>query len=110
MIYRFKCKSDGDVVMLQATAERVLAVIGKDVTPQGILEPGQMAAALQALQAAVATDDAARSGRDDAPAAAGDDAPAPTAGDPVSLRRRVWPLVEMIRRAQAEGEPVLWGV
>jgi hypothetical protein len=26
------------------------------------------------------------------------------------LRRRLWPMVEMIRRAQAAGEPVVWGV
>jgi hypothetical protein len=26
------------------------------------------------------------------------------------LRRRLWPMVEMIRRAQAADEPVVWGV
>jgi len=109
MIYRFKSKADGDVVMLQAAAERVLALLGKDITPQGILEPGQMPSALAALQAAVAADDAARGAPGDDPAAEAD-ADIPATGDPVSLRRRVWPLVEMIRRAQAEGHPVLWGV
>ena len=29
---------------------------------------------------------------------------------PVALRQRLWPLVEMLRRAQAAGEPVVWGV
>jgi Domain of unknown function (DUF1840) len=28
----------------------------------------------------------------------------------VGLRQRVWPVVEMFRRAQAAGEPVVWGV
>ena len=30
--------------------------------------------------------------------------------DPIALRRRLWPMVEMIRRAQAADEPVVWGV
>ena len=30
--------------------------------------------------------------------------------DTVGLRQRVWPLVEAIKRAQAAGEPLVWGV
>jgi hypothetical protein len=32
--------------------------------------------------------------------------PAPALG----LRQRLWPMVEMLRRAQAAQEPVVWGV
>ena len=28
----------------------------------------------------------------------------------VGLRQRLWPMVEMLRRAHAPGEPVVWGV
>ncbi|HNJ83875.1 MAG TPA: DUF1840 family protein, partial [Piscinibacter sp.] len=34
--------------------------------------------------------------------------PAPREG--VSLRQRAWPMVEMLRRAQAEGKEIVWGV
>jgi hypothetical protein len=112
MIYKFKSKAAGDVIMLQPTGDKVLGLIGKDVTPQGIIEPAQMPAAIQALADAVAADDAARArsasggeGRD-----AGDDEPAASGRDKVSLRQRVWPLVEMMKRAQAAGEPITWGV
>ena len=102
MIYKFKSKAAGDVIMLGANGDQVLALIGKDRTPQGIIEPQQMAPAVAALVAAVAADDAAR-----AAAAQADDA----AGKPegISLRQRAWPLVEMMKRALAENEPIIWG-
>jgi len=36
MIYKFKSRATGDLIMTQPVAERVLALIGKDRTPQGI--------------------------------------------------------------------------
>jgi hypothetical protein len=112
MIYKFKSKAAGDVIMLQPTGDRVLGLIGKDVTPQGIIEPAQLPAAIQALADAVAADDAARarsaSGTEDRDG--GDDEPAAGSRDKISLRQRVWPLVEMMKRAQAADEPITWGV
>ncbi|MGM9487151.1 DUF1840 domain-containing protein [Ideonella sp. YS5] len=112
MIYKFKSKAAGDVIMLQPTGDRVLGLIGKDVTPQGIIEPAQMPAAIQALADAVAADDAARSRRASGEEAreAGEDDAAAGSHDKVSLRQRVWPLVEMMKRAQAANEPITWGV
>ena len=81
----------------------MLALIGKDRTPQGIIEPPQMAPAIAALTAAVMADDATRA----APADADADAPGKPEG--ISLRQRAWPLVEMMKRAQAENEPIVWG-
>jgi hypothetical protein len=111
MIYKFKSKAAGDVIMLQPTGDRVLALIGKDVTPKGIIEPVQMPAAIQTLADAVAADDAARSRR--ASGEEGRDAgeeDAAVGRDQVSLRQRVWPLVEMMKRAHAANEPIMWGV
>jgi hypothetical protein len=28
----------------------------------------------------------------------------------VGLKQRVWPMVEMMKRAHAAGEPIVWGV
>jgi len=104
MIYKFKSKAAGDVIMLGPTGDKVLSLIGKDVTPKGIIEPAQMPAAIQTLADAVVADDEAR-------AAAGEQAEGGAAArDPISLRQRVWPLVEMLKRAQAADEPVTWGV
>ena len=102
MIYKFKSKAAGDVIMLGANGDRVLELIGKDRTPQGIIEPPQMPGAIAALTAAVAADDAARA----APAQVDDAAGKP---EGISLRQRAWPLVEMMKRAAAENEPIVWG-
>jgi hypothetical protein len=77
--------------------------MGREPAAKGIIEPASMAAALTALQDAVAAEAHA------AAAAAGDaaDADQPRA---VALRQRVWPMVEMLRRAQAAGVAVVWGV
>lgn len=109
MIYKFKSKAAGDVIMLGPTGERVLGLIGKDATPQGIIEPAQMPAAIQALAEAVAADDALReqAARGEAPA---DETAAPGGRDAISLRQRAWPLVEMMKRCHTADAPITWGV
>lgn len=110
MLYRFKSKATGDILMLQPQGERFLRALGREPSAQGILEPADMAAALGALQKAMEDDERARDlglRRDDDQAASAIDA---ENQQPVSLRQRLWPMVEMIERARAAGEPVVWGV
>jgi len=98
MLYKFKSKAAGDLIMTQSVGERVLSLIGKAATPQGIVEVGQLAAAMAALEAAVAAEN---------PSGADDDAGGKA--DRVGLRQRVWPMVEMMKRALAAKEPIVWG-
>jgi hypothetical protein len=107
MIYKFKSKAAGDVIMLQPSGDDVLRTIGKQPAAKGIIEVADMAAAMQAIEAAIAADEAARAQSDEDVRAEGG-TPAPR--DAVSLRQRAWPLVEMMKRAQAAGEPIVWGV
>jgi hypothetical protein len=101
MIYKFRSKAAGDVLMLGPNGDELLRLIGREPAAQGIIEPSAMPAVLAALQSAAAADDAARS------AGSGGDAGGPAA---VSVRQRVWPMVEMLKRAEAAGHPVVWGV
>ena len=104
MIYRFRSPATADTLMLGPQGEQFLRAIGREPAPRGILEPADMAAALTALQRAIELDDSERAQQ---PA---DEAVLEAAGqDPVSLRRRLWPMVEMIRRAQSAEAPVVWG-
>ena len=105
MIYRFKSKADADLIMMGPAGDTVLRTIGKEPAPQGIIEAAALPAAMRAIEAAVAADEAARK-------AAGADAPGGgvSHGDKVSLRQRAWPLLEMMRRAQGEGADIVWGV
>ncbi len=106
MTYRFQSKVTGDVLMLEPAGHAVLTAMGVDPAPKGIIRPEAMPAAISAAEAAVARDESLRTaGR---PAAA--DAEDPGDDGAVSLRQRAWPLVEMMRRALAAGEPIVWGV
>ena len=103
MLYKFKSKAAGDVIMLEANGEQMLRLLGREPTPQGIFEVDAMPGLVAALQAAVAAYEA---GRD---AGAGHTQAAHDSGDGVALRRRVWPLVEMLRRCHAAREVIVWG-
>ena len=107
MIYKFKSKAAGDVIMMGPTGDQVLRAIGREPAPKGILEVAAMPAAIAAIEQAVAADDAARKQAEEEAAAEGKKL-APR--DAVSLRQRAWPLVEMMKRAMAEGHEIVWGV
>jgi len=107
MIYKFKSKAAGDVLMLGPAGDHVLRVIGKAPGPKGIVEPGAMPAAIAALEQAIAADEAARARAEREAAAEGRTLPAP---EGVTLRQRAWPLIEMMRRAHAAEKEIVWGV
>ena len=60
MLYKFKSKAAGDVIMLAASGDRVLRILGRDPAATGILEVAAMPAAMQAIEAAVAQDELER--------------------------------------------------
>ena len=96
MIYKFKSKAAGDVIMLQPHGDQLLRLIGREPTAKGIIEPSDMPAAMQALQRAAAQAEAAGTSE---------------GGERgVSLKQRVWPMVEMMKRALPAGEAIVWGV
>ena len=106
MIYKFQCKATGDVLMLGPGGDEVLRAMGIGPATQGIIEPAAMSAAIKALEAAVARVSVAQ---DPSGPAAREGAVSPE-DDGVILRQRAWPLAEMIKRAQAAREPIVWGV
>lgn len=107
MIYKFKSKAAGDVIMMGPTGDQVLRATGRDPSPKGIFEPDAMPAAMTAIEQAIDADEAARAEAEAKAKAAGEKLPP---RDGVSLRQRAWPLVEMMKRAHGAGEPIVWGV
>jgi hypothetical protein len=111
MIYRFKSKAAGDLVMMGPVGDRILRLLGREPAEQGIIEAADLPAAIAALEQAVAADEAARRQSGVADAAEGDAGDGAGAGaDKVSLRQRTWPLLEMMRRSQRAGADIVWGV
>jgi hypothetical protein len=118
MIYEFKSKAAGSVVMLGPVAERLLAVIGKEPGPKGIFTVEQMAPAIAALEAAVAREKAelaelaTRGPRTDEEDAHETDPEerARRASQAVTLGQRAWPLIDLLKTARAAEQVVTWGV
>ena len=104
MIYKFKSKAAGDVIMLGPNGDQMLRIIGREPSAKGIIEVEHMAAAIDALQAAVRADEARQAEAEDG------DADAQPARSGITLRQRVWPVIDMLKRAQGAGQPVVWGV
>ncbi len=107
MLYKFKSKAAGDLIMLEPNGRRILQIIGKDAGPKGIIEPQQMAGAISALEAAIASEEAQQQAAIEEAQARGE---VPPRFEAVSLRQRALPFIDMLRRcAQAEKE-IVWGV
>lgn len=100
MLYKFKSKDHGDVIMLEAIGRQVLEIIGKDAGPKGIILPGEMPAAIKAIEAAIALEES----RDDVP----EDEAVP--GDGLGLQQRSISFIELLRYNHARGDHVVWGV
>lgn len=110
MLYKFKSKVTGDLIMLEPNGRQILQLIGKgDDTSltKGILQPSEMTAAVAALERAIAEDDAAQEKRQQEAQAAGETLPL---SETVSLRQRAVPFLDMLQRSQRDDTDIVWGV
>ena len=104
MLYKFKSKATGDLVMLQPHGDMLLRIIGKEPAEKGIVLVADMPRALSALQQAIERQESQQT---DDPTAEGD---APEGVDVITLRQRAVPFMDMLRRCMAHPCDVVWGV
>lgn len=107
MIYKFKSKAAGDVIMLQPNGKQVLQIIGNNGEAKGIIQPAQMAQAIAALNAAIVQEDADRQAAIDLALKEGRSAPGFEA---ITLRQRAHPFIDMLRKCEAADKEIVWGV
>ena len=107
MLYKFKSKAAGDLIMLEPNGRRVLEIIGKDPGAQGIILPEEIPAAIAKLEQAIAREEAERQAAIDEAKAKGQ---VPPKFDAVSLRQRAVPFIDMLKRCEKAGKEVVWGV
>jgi len=98
MLYRFKSKNTGDVIMLEANGRQILEIIGKHPTRQGIILPEQMPAAITALEAAIALEHS------------GDEEAGAMHAEGIGLHQRALPFIQMLQVNHKAGQEVVWGV
>jgi len=111
MLYKFKSKVTGDVIMLQPNGQRILEIIGKhsaaEPSIKGILLPEQMPEALVALKQAVALEEAQQ--KEAFAQALAENLPSPRF-DAISLRQRTLPFIDMLNHCLKAEEAITWGV
>ena len=107
MLFKFKSKAAGDLILLEPQGRQFLQLIGKTVEPKGIIEPEHMQAAISALQEAVKAQEEAQA---QAIAQAKAEGHAPPGFEAISLRQRTKPIIDMLQRCHQAGQPVVWGV
>ncbi|ODU10392.1 MAG: hypothetical protein ABS84_03185 [Rubrivivax sp. SCN 71-131] len=112
MIYKFRSKAGADLIMLGGNGDEMLRILGREPASKGIIEPADMPAARRALEAALAAADAAAAEARAAGEGQGEDQGEGDACErrAVGLRQRLWPMLQLLERAAAAGEPIVWGV
>lgn len=114
MLYKFKSKIEGDLIMLEFNARHVLQIIGKEAGPQGIIVAGEMAGAIAALDKAIAAEEAAIAAAKKARTESSEPATAvqntaPLA-DPIPLRQRSLPFMKLLKACSSAQTDIVWGV
>jgi hypothetical protein len=107
MLYKFKSKATGDLIMLEPNGRRVLEIIGKDAGPKGIILPEEMPGAINALEGAIQREEAEHQAAIDEAKAKGE---VPPKFDAIALRQRALPFIDMLRRCEREKKEIVWGV
>ena len=103
----FESKAAGALRMRAPVGTALLRVIGREPAPQGIIEAAAMPSAIKAIERAIAHEEG------QPVQAVADTAEVRNEHLPdeaVTLRQRAWPLVEMMKHAQAENANIVWGV
>ena len=94
MLYKFKSKVTGDLIMLEPDAKRLLKIMGREDQVKGIFLADQIEGAIQALTLAISMEEGALD----------------TDAKQVSLRNRAQPILKMLTSCQAKSADIVWGV
>jgi hypothetical protein len=94
MLYKFKSKVTGDLIMLEVDAKQILKIMGRDEQVKGIFLPDQIQAAIDALEKAVQVED--EDNVQDLKR--------------VSLRQRSMPMLKMLKSCKEKSVEIVWGV
>jgi len=116
MLFEFKSRATGSVIMTADVGKKVLPLIGKTPDPKGIITVDQMPGAIAALEVACKREmeltAAARNKAKGTPPAQNDAAADQVDDDPhlIGICQRVYPLIEMLKQSHKAGRDITWGV
>lgn len=105
MLFRFQSPAGADVIMLGPNGEQVLNLLGKAPTPQGIIVLDELPEAMTRLEQALLDDDARFEALVAEAQARGERVPK---REPITLRQRIWPLLELMRHSMRAERDLTW--
>ena len=94
MLFKFKSKVTGDLIMLEPDAKRLLKIMGREDQIKGIFLANQLPAVIAELESAVAQEEI--EGLQDP--------------KQISLRQRSLPMLKMLKKCSTQSADVVWGV
>ncbi|MEI7975351.1 MAG: DUF1840 domain-containing protein [Betaproteobacteria bacterium] len=94
MLFKFKSKVTGDLIMLEPDAKRLLKIMGREDQVKGIFLAEQLPLAIAALESAVSQEEA--EGLQDP--------------KQIRLRQRSMPMLKMLKQCLNQSADVVWGV
>jgi len=111
MLYEFRSRATGTVVMTADVAEPLLRAMGKEPTPSGIVTIAQLPEVIARLERARAHSSMEAPAQTEHTATQASTHPHPdTLEPPVSFGARAWPLLDLLQAAHTAGRDVVWGV
>ena len=111
MLFKFKSKVTGDLIMLEPHGRRLLQVMGKDATPKGIIQVTDLATCIAAIEKEMAREAEQAHQRKSAPEPqAGQTTEREEATQVVSFKNRALPMLDMLRQCLKAEVPIVWGV
>jgi hypothetical protein len=99
MLLEFRSAAGGSVLYTGAVGGELLALLGREPKPRGVITVADIPATLATLAAALSAE-----------RARGKSVPREDEEAPVSLAQRLQPFVELLQRARAAGKDVTWGL
>jgi hypothetical protein len=103
MLVVFKCRAYGNITMFSDNAVKLLNLMGRSGKVPGAIAPENIPEALGQLKTALAAADTVPVVTE-----ASQEKEVEFIDEPVSLRNRAFPLLELLEAAVAEDVPVIW--
>ena len=117
MLFKFKSKTHSDLIILEEGGKLVLSLIGKEAQAQGIIEVADMDKAIAVLEKVIHEHGVGEHAAPEEHQKSRDGVENKFSGrdsndsvDPVTIKQRVIPFLEMIKTCHADGQPIVWGV
>jgi hypothetical protein len=107
MLVTFRSTATPDVLMLKDLAQYLLGLVGKHLSPRGVILHDELPAAISRLEAAITADETTQAEQD----ALYQHGHVYAAGEQHGgLSRRAWPFLDMMREAERQNADIIWGL